>query len=486
MRRFALLVLPAIAAPLFAQGPAAAPAHPMAGEWVGRLNAGALSLRLGFSVRALPDGSLEGDLDSYDQNVLNIRADSVRASGDTLRLWLGRVAVRYQGVVAADGRTMRGTWTQGGAPLPLDLAKADSAALAAFLPSRPQTPKAPFPYRAEEVSLLGGASGVTLAGTLTVPDGPGPHPAVILVSGSGPQDRDESLLGHKPFHVLADHLSRRGIAVLRYDERGVGKSTGSFVRATSRDFADDARAALTWLRARPGIAGDRVGVIGHSEGGMIAPMIARDPAAGVAFIVLLAGPGVPGDSILLAQGRLIGRSAGLPDSLLAKSTGVSRRIYADLRASRDTTGLRDRIRALYAAYGASLTPDEKRAVQWSDAAIDAQVAQLMSPWFRWFLTHDPRASLREVRVPVLALNGTLDLQVPHEDNLRAIEEAVRAGGNRDVEVVAYPGLNHLFQTAKTGAVAEYSAIDETMAPAVLDKIADWIALKTGLRVRKGG
>lgn len=479
MRR-TLLLLAISATTATAQGPS----HPMAGEWVGRLSAGALSLRLGFSIRARADGALEGDLDSYDQNALDIPADSVRMAGDTLRIWLGRLRVAYQGVVDPARRTVRGTWIQG-PTMPLDLAKVDAAGLAAFLPSRPQTPKPPFPYRAVEASFLGAASGVTLAGTLTVPDGPGPHPAVVLVSGSGPQDRDESLLGHKPFLVLADHLSRRGIAVLRYDERGVGKSTGNFGAATSEDFAADAQAALTWLRARPEVASDKAGIVGHSEGGLIAPMIARDPSAGAAFIVMLAGPGVPGDSILLAQGRLIGRTMGLSDTLLVRSSDASRRIYAAIRAARgDTTGLRDRLRALYAEIGGTLTPEERRALQWNPATLDQQVGQLMSPWYRYFVTYDPRPALRAVKVPVLAVNGTLDLQVPHEDNLRAIEQAVRAGGNRDVEVVAYPNLNHLFQTSKTGAVSEYGDIPETFSPAVMDKVADWIRAKTGIRVRK--
>ena len=444
------------------------------GEWIGRLNAGGTALRLGFSVRALAGGGFEADLDSYDQGSMNIPVDSVRVDGDSVHFVIRRIGGGYSGALSADGRTLSGTWRQGPGQLPLTVTLADSAALAAFAPRRPQLPKPPFPYRAEEMAVES-VAGVRLSGTLTLPQGAGPHPAVVLVSGSGPQDRDETLLGHKPFLVLADHLTRRGIAVYRYDERGIGRSTGSFATATSLDFAADARAAVAALRARPDIRTDAVGILGHSEGGLVAPMVARDTASGVAFVVMLAGPGTRGDEILLAQAQLIGKASGIADTVLAQSAAVSRRMYDALRAARDTIGLRERLRTMFREYAASLTEEQRRRLQITDAAIDVQVQQIMTPWFRFFLTVDPREALRAVKVPVLALNGTLDLQVPHEENLRAIERALREGGNRDVTVQALPGLNHLFQTARSGSPAEYANLEETFAPAALQLVSDWIA-----------
>jgi len=462
----ALLLAGLVAAPLAAQTRPLAP-----GDYVGSLDVGGVTLRVGFSVRARPDGSLEADLDSYDQGTMNIPVDSVRVAGDSVGFWFRRIGGSYRGRLEGDGRVIAGIWRQGPASFPLRVTWADSAAVAAFAPCRTQQPKPPFPYRVEELAVES-APGVRLAGTLTLPQGAGPHPAVVLVSGSGAQDRDETLVGHKPFLVLADYLTRRGIAVYRYDDRGTARSTGNHATATSADFADDARAAVAALRARPDIRRDAVGIAGHSEGGLIAPLVARDPAAGVGFIVMLAGPGIPGDSILLLQADLIAKAGGTPDSVRARNRVASRRIYDLVRTERDTLrllqGVREQARALLAAtLNAQQRPDS--------TMVELQVRQLTSPWFRYFLSYDPRPTLRAVKAPVLALNGTLDLQVPAQENLRAIEAALREGGNRDVTIVTLPGLNHLFQTATTGAPTEYASIAETFAPAALQRIGDWIA-----------
>jgi uncharacterized protein len=294
----------------------------------------------------------------------------------------------------------------------------------------------------------------------------------VLVSGSGPQDRDESLLGHRPFLVLADHLTRRGLAVLRYDDRGTARSTGDFARATSADFAADARAAVAFLRARADVRRGAVGIVGHSEGALVAPLVAQGESPPVAFIVMLAGPGIPGDSILLLQSDLIAKAAGVPDSVRAANARMSRWTYAAIRETPDSAALAARLRQAVA----DLTPEQRTRAGLSGPALDAQIAQVSSPWFRWFLAYDPRATLRRVRVPVLALNGMLDLQVPYEPNLAAIGEALRAGGNPDHEQTALAGLNHLFQTSRsgTGSPTEYAAIEETMSPAVLERVSAWI------------
>ncbi|NJD20351.1 MAG: alpha/beta hydrolase, partial [Gemmatimonadetes bacterium] len=345
---------------------------------------------------------------------------------------------------------------------------------------RPQHPKPPFPYRAEEVAIPPGTPGVTLAGPLPLPQGTGPFPAVVLVSGSGPQDRDESLMGHKPFLVLADHLTRKGIAVLRYDDRGVGKSTGSFSTATSEDFAADALAAVAFLKARGDVGA--VGIAGHSEGGLIGPL-AASRSADVAFLVMLAGPGLPGEEILYLQGDLIARAGGASEAQTAANRRIQEAMFGVVRTQPDSTAAVTEMQHALQETLASLPADIRRAMEaeLTPAALDAQIRQVNSRWFRFFLTYDPRPTLAKVRVPVLALNGALDLQVPAEANLREVEAALKRGGNADVTARLLPGLNHLFQTARTGSPSEYADITETMSPAALEAVSSWILQRFGRR-----
>jgi len=441
------------------------------GNWQGALRVSGLVLRLGFTFTVDSAGRPAGTLTSIDQGgvklpvTVTVHADSIRAESAPARaVFTGRM-------VGAD--SIDGAWSQGGQSFPLGL----RCVAAVTVARRPQEPKPPFPYRQEEVTFAS-APGVTMAGTLTIPQGTGPYPAVVLVTGSGAQDRDEELLGHKPFAVLADHLTRRGIAVLCYDDRGVGRSTGRFADATSGDFADDALAAVRYLGTRREVSPRKIGIAGHSEGGMIAPMVAvRSPE--VAFLVLLAGTGVPGDSILKMQGRLLARAAGLSPEMIALSGRAQSRMYAAVREGGDSTAMRARLRQIGAEMWAGMTEEQRRASQMTPAAMEANVLQLSGPWFRYFLTYDPRPTLRRVRVPVLALNGSLDLQVPPKEDLAAIAAALREGGNRDVRTIELPGLNHLFQTATTGAPSEYAVIEETMSPAALNAVSSWILERFG-------
>jgi hypothetical protein len=329
------------------------------------------------------------------------------------------------------------------------------------MPARPQTPKRPYPYAEETVTFPSLARGVTLAGTLTLPKTPGPHAAVVLVSGSGPNGRDELVAGHRIFLVLSDYLTRRGFAVLRYDKRGVGKSTGNYDTATTADFASDAEAGVAWLKTRSEVDPHKIGLVGHSEGGTIAPMAAvADPA--VAFIVMMAGSGVPGDQIIVEQGRLIAMADGESKEKADEDAEKERETLAAVETEKSPAALKRLLGVKLAAEGAP------------DAQIDAQVKTLTSPWIRFFLTYDPAVSLRKLTIPVLALNGSLDLQVPPAQNLPPIRKALAEAGNQHAEVDELPGLNHLFQSAKTGSPAEYGQIEETISPVALDKIANWI------------
>jgi fermentation-respiration switch protein FrsA (DUF1100 family) len=323
---------------------------------------------------------------------------------------------------------------------------------------RPQEPKPPFPYRVEEVSFASRAAAVRLAGALTLPEGKGPFPAAILLAGSGPNDRNESLFAHKPFLVLADYLTRHGIAVLRYDKRGFDKPRGEFLQATTADFADDAEGALDYLKTRAEIDPKVIGLIGHSEGGLEAPMVAaRRPDAG--FVVLLAGPGVRATELLKVQAAKMERASGASEAAIEQNGQLQEKIFQILKDEKNDQAANGKI---VAALGG--LPGAK-----------AEAEQDASPWFRSFVFYDPAPALEKTKCPVLALNGELDLQVAAEQSLPAIEAALKKGGNKDFEIVKLPRLNHLFQTAQTGSVMEYGQIEETMSPSALEKVANWIA-----------
>jgi hypothetical protein len=445
--------------------PASAVRDRFVGEWQGVLVVGTTKLRISLSVKPDSAAGLRGQMVSIDQGGAVVPGQ-MSLRGDTLIVSMPTANATYTAVATSGGDSLHGAWSQG-SPLPLAMGR--GAAPVVVAKARPQDPKPPFPYRSQDVTVSS-VAGVTLAGTVLIPNGTGPFPAVVFVTGSGPQDRDETLLGHHPFLVIADYLARHGIASLRYDDRGVAHSTGNFASSTSADFADDAEAAVRFLRGVPGIAGDRVGIIGHSEGGLIGPLVAAR-SRDVAFVVMMAGPGIPGDSILLLQQRLIALAGGASATRVDATIAGNRRLFQALKTAPDSAAA---VANLQAARNEMLVdvPDAQRAT--AAAQIDQGIKELEQPWMRYFLRYDPRPTLRKVHVPVLALGGTLDLQVPPEEDLTAIDAALREGGNRDYRVVRMPGLNHLFQTATTGAPSEYEKIDETVSPSALELMATWI------------
>ena len=333
--------------------------------------------------------------------------------------------------------------------------------------NRPQTPAEPFPYAVEEVDFANASDdSVHLVGSLTLPEGEGPFPAAVLITGSGAQDRDETLLGHKPFAVIADHLTRNGIAVLRYDDRGVGASTGDYNAATSADLATDANAAARYLMTRDDIDPMSIGFVGHSEGGMIGPIAMMDNPY-IAYLVMLAGPGTALDQLMLSQRRLIGSQVGMSEEQLDSAEPVMAAVFDAIGSSASQAEGLEAAREL-------LTPEAMVALG-APADTDPQIvlAQVGTRWFHYFLSYDPAPNLSRIRVPVLAINGSLDRQVPPVENLAEIAAATSA--NADVTTLELEGLNHLFQTAQTGAVGEYADIEETFAPSALAIVSDWIA-----------
>lgn len=428
----------------------------MTGDWQGTLKAGTAELRLVLHITKVDGGSLKATLDSVDQGADGIPVTSIVCNDSNLSFTVDSVHGNYEGKVSSDAAKISGTWSQG-QPLPLDF-KRVAGPLAP--PRRPQNPVKPYPYREEEVSYDNKVQNVRLAATVTIPQGKGPFPAVLLITGSGPQDRDERLMGHKPFLVLSDYLTRRGIAVLRADDRGVGKSTGNFATATTADFATDAEAGIAYLKTRPEVDEHKIGLVGHSEGGIIAAMVAarnRD----VVFIVMLAGSGVPGDEILMAQTELLSEASGKSHEEAEKEAAREREILALVKSEKDDARLEKELR-------------EKLSGTAPEAQVGAEIKAFASPWFRYFISYDPAAALRKVTCPVLAINGEKDLQVPPQQNVPKIRKALEAADNRHFEADELPGLNHLLQTAKTGLPSEYAEIEETMSPVALEKIAAWI------------
>jgi len=438
--------------------------------WEGKLSVGAgMQLRLVFHAQKNEEGAMLGKLDSPDQGAKGLKVNSVTLDKAKLAFELKSLKASFEGKLSADGTEAVGTFTQNGIKIPLTLKKTDKVTEV----RRPQTPKPPFPYKVEELTYRNEPAGITLAGTLTVPNGPGRYPAVILISGSGAQDRDETIFQHKLFHVLADTLTRRGIAVLRVDDRGVGGSTGSVSKATSEDFAGDVLAGVAVLKSRTDIDARKIGLMGHSEGGIIAPLVAAR-SNDVAFIVLLAGTGLPGDEIMVMQARLIGKVMGASEKDLDKQKELQKRLFEIMRTERDPKKAGVEMREALKKSLSDLSPEKTKEVGDIDSFATTEIQKLESPWFRFFLTFDPRPTLAKVRCPVLALNGEKDLQVPPKENLAEIEKALKQGGNIRVTTKELPGLNHLFQTCKTGSVSEYAQIEETIAQSALKVIGDWI------------
>ena len=457
-----------------AQEPADPNLADFTGNWLGSLNIGGTTLRLRF-VLAEGDDGLTAELFSLDQGNVQVPVGSTTMSGATITVSMPAIGASYEGSLSTEDGNITGTFSQAGADFPLVLERVSEEDLA---PRRPQNPVEPYPYLAEDVTWPNPDGGHTLAGTFTRPADGGPFPAVVLISGSGPQDRDEALMDHRPFLVLADHLTRRGIAVLRYDDRGVGESTGNFGTATTPDFASDALAAVAYLKTRDDVNPDAIGLAGHSEGGVVAPIAAVE-SDDVSYIVLMAGTGVNGERILYTQAALILRAGGASEEAIADNRARQERIFEVLKSESDRELAAQAIEAIMRTSLETASDEELAQAGIPDSAsadlvIASQVQQVNTPWFRYFLTYEPATMLERVTVPVLAINGEKDLQVPWEENLREIEAALLRGGNTSYEIRSFPDLNHLFQHSETGAPSEYQAIEETWSVEVMEVIADWI------------
>lgn len=437
------------------------------GIWQGELNVSGIEFPIVLNISEEPDGTLTAAMGNLYQRMEEVPVDAVVFEEGNLSLRIKSVLL--EGKLREDGLSIDGEWKQGGQSLPITFMRVDKAPEL----NRPQEPVKPYPYREEQVIYRNEQAGIRIAGTLTMPCIEAPFPAVLLISGSGGQDRDSTELGHKPFLVLSDYLTRLGIAVLRVDDRGVGESTGDFAQSTSRDFAGDVLAGVEYLKSREDINPKKIGLIGHSEGGIIAPMVAAK-SPDVAFIVMMAGTGLNGEDILYLQGAFLARANGAKDDTIAKLRLLQECIYTLLKQETDDAAAEEKLRVILENAKLQLSGEEKQKMLFSTYMKIINII----PWYRHLLISDPKPTLMKVQCPVLAINGDKDLQVPSEENLHAIKEALKAGGNTDYMVKELPNLNHLFQTAETGAPSEYGMIEETISPSALNVIADWVLEQT--------
>lgn len=443
-------------------------AQDITGKWNGVLKVQGTQLRLVFNVSKSENG-LTSTMDSPDQGANGIQVTKTTFENSKIMFEVANARIEYDGELKGD--EIIGTFKQGGQEFPMNLSR---KAIEKEVVKRPQEPLKPYSYYSEEVTFQNSKANISLAGTLTLPKKEGDFPVVILISGSGPQNRDEEMLGHKPFLVLSDYLTKNGIAVLRYDDRGVGQSKGDFKTATSADFATDVESAIAYLKTRKEINKKKIGLVGHSEGGMIAPMVAAK-SKDVSYIVLLAGTGIQGDRLLLLQQELIAKANGASEAEVKRSVQANAKLFEMVVQSNDNEKLNlDLTSQLNELIKNEEIPNGMSKEQY----IAFQVNQITAPWMEYFMKYNPVSTLEKVKCPVLAVNGEKDLQVSPKENLTAIKNALAKGGNKNVAIIEFPNLNHLFQECETGSPNEYATIEQTFSPIALAEITKWIMTQT--------
>ena len=460
-------------------------AQDITGSWVGTIATGATNLHVVFNIKKTSDTGYTTTMDSPDQKAFGIACSGTLVKNDSLVISIALIGGGYTGMW--DGKdAIAGIYKQGGGKINLSLTRLSETEKTSLIkdPVRPQTPKPPFGYFSEDVEYDNADKSLHYGATFTRPDGEGKYPAVIIISGSGTQDRDGTMMkGHKPYWVLADYLTKNGIAVLRVDDRGAGKSSlGPDINSrTSLDFSYDVEASLNYLESRPDVEKRHIGLIGHSEGGMIAPMVAAR-RKDISFIVLWGAPEAGGPSVLAEQYANSLKQEGVDTAAVNAFEQLHLRILKMFAASPDEQTLDKNATAAFAVWEKAQSQGTLDALNihgdMTDKLLKTYNGMFKSPWIRFFLSYDPVKDLGKLKCPVLAVNGQKDTQVNAAENLAAIKEILAKSGNRDFEVEAIPGLNHLLQTANTGQAGEYEEISETMSPVAMNIISEWIKLHT--------
>lgn len=459
MKKFTTLFFLLVSTLVFAQD--------ITGIWYGLFSYPGGKMRLTLHITKTTTG-YAATFDSPDEKAAGLPIPSIAFENNILAFAAPAANLDYKGTL--DNNAIKGNLLVNNTQMPLDFGREEIKAPKLL---RPQEPEKPYPYVTEDVTFKNEKAGITLAGTLTLPKKEGNFPAVILITGSGAQNRDEEIMGHKPFLVLADFLTKNGIAVLRYDDRGVAKSTGDFETATTQDFATDTDAAFQYLKTRKEINKNKIGLAGHSEGGAIAPIVAaKNPD--VAFIVLMAGPAISGDELMMLQNYMLGKADGMPEEELTKLGGINRKVYDIIKQESNTEVMQTKMHTLLTTELKPLFVSKGIPQSNIDQYINMQISGLISPWYVNFMKYDPAPALEKVKCPILAINGDKDLQVAAMANLNAIKRITEKSGNKKVTTKQLPGLNHLFQESEKGLPSEYGTIEQTISPVALNEISGWI------------
>jgi hypothetical protein len=425
------------------------------GDWTGKILIQGFPLTLDYHISKNENG-FSATMDSPDQKSFGNKVKEVIAVGNEINLNFPDYKIFTK--LRFKNDSLIGNYTQYGKDYSLKLSRKTGESTGI---NRPQEPKAPFDYQIEEVKFRNEKDQITLAGTMTLPKGEGPFPTVILVSGSGGQNRDEELFNHKPFWVIADYFAKNGIATLRYDDRGIAQSEGNFAASTSQDFAEDAKAGLDFLKKHKLVDTNKLGIIGHSEGGMIAPMIAADDKS-IDFIILLAGPGIPIDELMVLQNNEVSKANGLSKSIIEQNSTLNQKCYAIIKTEKDLYKAKSKLNKLLAK------------TEMSEIDVHNTINLITSPWFRYFIQYDPKIALEKIKCPVLALNGDKDIQVTAKENLAGIDASLKKAGNQNYEVKLVENKNHLFQTTQKLGIDEYLENEESFAPDVMKMMLNWI------------
>lgn len=463
MKKIFLLLCFLITSSLFSQD--------ITGKWFGKISIMGTELHFSFDFSS-SNSTYSGTMDIPQQNAKGIPLSSVTFEDKTLVFKFEQAKFSYSGKLN-DSNDFEGIFSQNGQNLPLNLSRNQTEIKKV---KRSQEPKPPFDYEIEEVTFVNQKDKITLGGTFTSPKSDN-FPVVILISGSGQQDRNSEILGHKPFWVIADYLTKNGIGVLRVDDRGIGQSGGDFNTSTSFDFATDVESAIAFIKTKKGVNHKKIGLIGHSEGGMIAPIVASKDK-NINFIVLLAGPGIPCDELLIEQTYLIAKVSGASENEIAETQKTNKQIYDLVKSDKSNEEIKSGLENIFT----NLFKNDPSFINLNETEknqlINQQIESVSYPWFKNFLRFKPEEYLKKVKCPVLVLNGENDLQVPPKSNMLGIKNALDKGGNKKVTLKEYPKLNHLFQESVTGSTDEYGAIEQTFSPTVLTDIKDWILAQT--------
>lgn len=432
------------------------------GDWSGTLDIGIAEINIVLHLTEDSNERLSGTFDYLEEKMYGCKIDSLTIQDQSLKFEIRKFLVNFEGILTDNNLKISGQWSQHGKLFPLTFEKGKKSIAA---PNRPQEPNLPYPYK-EEIITFDNQNAI-LSGTFTSPFSKASS-VVILIGGAGPSDRDGSILGHKPLWILADYLTRQGIAVLRFDKRGCGKSTGDYHNATTEDFASDVLAGIEYLQSRKDIDSNQIGLIGHSEGGVIAPMVALKSDK-VAYLVLMAACAINGEEMMCSWSESIEKDKGSTAEIIEKDRKYKKELFSAVKNEKNFETAAKNLRKIILNH---TKKDELPSFE--SEAIDAEVNYLNTHWLRYFLAYEPAVALRKIQIPVLALNGELDKQILSKQNLPAISQALKEAGNQNYKVIDLPKLNHIFQTCQDGSFTEYAKIEETISPVALSLISKWI------------